>query len=117
MFVQLCLYGYVYLTVDVVMFMGLCICLCICGCVYGGVCIHVFMGICLQGYVYYTLFMMQCLCLCLQIEGETTGTTDERESKLFPDKDVSQTHITCHDITPEFLIFGTDVSQWLHLDR
>ena len=46
----------------------------------------------------------------LQIEGETAGTTDERESKLFPDKDVNQTHITCHDMTPEFLIFGTDVS-------
>ncbi|XP_052278623.1 WD repeat-containing protein 19-like isoform X1 [Dreissena polymorpha] len=42
------------------------------------------------------------------IEGETTGTTDERESKLFPDKDVNQTRITCHDMTPEFLIFGTD---------
>ncbi|WAQ97925.1 WDR19-like protein [Mya arenaria] len=42
------------------------------------------------------------------IEGETTGTTDERESKLFPDKDINQTHITCHDMTPEFLIYGTD---------
>ena len=29
-----CLCGYVYLTVDVVMFMGLCMCLCLCGCVY-----------------------------------------------------------------------------------
>ncbi|KAJ8298131.1 hypothetical protein KUTeg_024662 [Tegillarca granosa] len=40
------------------------------------------------------------------IEGETTGTTDERETKLFPEQDDSK--ITCHDITPDFLIYGTD---------
>ncbi|KAL3878608.1 hypothetical protein ACJMK2_030942 [Sinanodonta woodiana] len=41
------------------------------------------------------------------IEGETAGSTDERESILFPDKDMNVTRITCHEMTPEFLIFGT----------
>ncbi|CAH1776664.1 unnamed protein product [Owenia fusiformis] len=38
------------------------------------------------------------------IESDTTN--DERDTRLFPDKDDSR--ITCHDITPEFLIYGTD---------
>lgn len=36
-------------------------------------------------------------------------TTDERETRLFPDKD-SQGKATCCALTSEFLIFGTDVS-------
>jgi WD repeat-containing protein 19 len=36
--------------------------------------------------------------------------SDERETRLFPDKDQEDQRITCHDMTPEFLIYGTDVS-------
>ncbi|XP_046339799.1 WD repeat-containing protein 19-like isoform X2 [Haliotis rufescens] len=42
------------------------------------------------------------------IEGETTAATDERETRLFPGKDDRDVRITCHDMTPEFLIYGTD---------
>lgn len=35
---------------------------------------------------------------------------EEREQRLFPDKDHSDQRITCHDITSDFLIYGTDVS-------
>ncbi|XP_033742140.1 WD repeat-containing protein 19-like isoform X1 [Pecten maximus] len=42
------------------------------------------------------------------IEGETAGTTDERESKLFPDMDQQDSRITCHNMTQDFLIYGTD---------
>lgn len=42
------------------------------------------------------------------IEGETQGTTDERETKIFPERDQDDNRITCHAITPEFLIYGTD---------
>ena len=35
---------------------------------------------------------------------------DERETRLFPDKEHEDQKITCHDITQEFLIYGTDVS-------
>ncbi|XP_041357231.1 WD repeat-containing protein 19-like isoform X2 [Gigantopelta aegis] len=42
------------------------------------------------------------------IDGEMTDTMDERETRLFPDKEHKDVRITCHDLTPEFLIFGTD---------
>ena len=35
--------------------------------------------------------------------------SDERETKLFPDKD-NQGRITCCALTSDFLIYGTDVS-------
>ncbi|XP_074649650.1 WD repeat-containing protein 19-like isoform X1 [Tubulanus polymorphus] len=41
------------------------------------------------------------------IEGESMGTDESRETRLFPD-DSSSGRITCHDVTPEFLIYGTD---------
>ncbi|KAK3739122.1 hypothetical protein QZH41_010524, partial [Actinostola sp. cb2023] len=41
------------------------------------------------------------------IEGEGMDTTDERETRLFPDKE-SQGKVTCGALTSEFLIFGTD---------
>ncbi len=44
-----------------------------------------------------------------QIEGDGSGMGEERETRLFPDKDHENQKITCHDITPEFLIYGTDV--------
>ena len=37
---------------------------------------------------------------------------EEREQRLFPDREQSDQRITCHDITSEFLIYGTDVSDW-----
>lgn len=33
---------------------------------------------------------------------------EEREGRLFPDKN-EKVKITCHDMTTEFLIYGTDV--------
>ncbi|PAA79483.1 hypothetical protein BOX15_Mlig021619g2, partial [Macrostomum lignano] len=43
------------------------------------------------------------------LEGESTGARDEeRERRLFPDKSLGNMKITCHDLTPDFLIFGTD---------
>uniref|UniRef100_T1J019 Anaphase-promoting complex subunit 4 WD40 domain-containing protein n=1 Tax=Strigamia maritima TaxID=126957 RepID=T1J019_STRMM len=42
------------------------------------------------------------------IEGES-GESEERESKLFPDKDNSDVRITCHAMTSDFLIYGTDM--------
>ena len=35
---------------------------------------------------------------------------EEREQRLFPDREQSDQRITCHDVTSEFLIYGTDVS-------
>lgn len=34
----------------------------------------------------------------------------ERESRIFPDPDQRNTVITCHGLTNDFLVFGTDVS-------
>ncbi|XP_065930444.1 WD repeat-containing protein 19-like isoform X2 [Magallana gigas] len=42
------------------------------------------------------------------IEGETAGTTDERETRLFPDSSQDDFRITCHDLTNDFLIYGSD---------
>lgn len=46
------------------------------------------------------------------IEGE--GNNPERESRLFPENE-ADCKVTCHDMTPEFLIFGTNVSliEWI----
>ncbi|CAG0902490.1 unnamed protein product, partial [Darwinula stevensoni] len=41
------------------------------------------------------------------IEGEA-GEAEERESKLFPDREHSSMIITTHAITPEFLIYASD---------
>ncbi|EDO29788.1 predicted protein, partial [Nematostella vectensis] len=41
------------------------------------------------------------------IEGENTDTSDERETRLFPDKS-SQGKATCCALTSDFLIYGTD---------
>ena len=46
----------------------------------------------------------------LQIEGDTAGMSEERENKLFPDKEQEDQRITCHDVTNDFLIYATDVS-------
>ena len=45
-----------------------------------------------------------------QIEGEVLDASDERETRLFPDKG-NQGRITCCALTSEFLIYGTDVSR------
>lgn len=42
------------------------------------------------------------------IEGETAGTTDERETRLFPDSSQDDSRITCHNLTNDFLIYGSD---------
>lgn len=42
-------------------------------------------------------------------------TSDDRETRLFPDKD-SQGKTTCCALTSEFLIFGTDVCIFLCYD-
>ncbi|KAK6172308.1 hypothetical protein SNE40_015995 [Patella caerulea] len=42
------------------------------------------------------------------IEGEATGTAEERESQLFPGPEQKNVKITCHDLTTDFLIYGTD---------
>ena len=47
--------------------------------------------------------------LIVQIEGETADAAEERETKLFPDKE-SHGRITCSALTTDFLIYGTDVS-------
>lgn len=49
-----------------------------------------------------------------QIEGEALDATDERETRLFPDKG-NHGRITCCALTSDFLIYGTDVSnmKWL----
>ena len=44
----------------------------------------------------------------IQVEGEA-GMSDDRESRLFPDSDQSDQRITCHVMTSEFLIYGTEV--------
>ncbi|XP_076446829.1 WD repeat-containing protein 19-like isoform X2 [Babylonia areolata] len=42
------------------------------------------------------------------IESDNSGAmNEERESRLFPDPEQSDSYITCHLLTPEFLIFGT----------
>ncbi|XP_015750189.1 PREDICTED: WD repeat-containing protein 19-like [Acropora digitifera] len=43
------------------------------------------------------------------IEGESMDASDERETRLFPDKG-TQGRITCCALTAEFLIYATDVS-------
>ena len=50
------------------------------------------------------------LCPKFQIESDTSGAmNEERESRLFPDPEHTDSQITCHLLTPEFLIFGTQV--------
>ncbi|KAK3876370.1 hypothetical protein Pcinc_018852 [Petrolisthes cinctipes] len=41
------------------------------------------------------------------LEGET-GEDEERESRLFPDPDQADLHISDHALTPDFLIYATD---------
>ena len=53
---------------------------------------------------------MQLCGVGLQIEGDTAGMSEERENKLFPDKEQEDQRITCHDVTNDFLIYATDVS-------
>ncbi|XP_059172519.1 WD repeat-containing protein 19-like [Physella acuta] len=43
------------------------------------------------------------------IEGEGTGASDEKESRLFPDSDQKNCKITSHAMTNEFLIFSTNI--------
>ena len=43
-----------------------------------------------------------------QIE-EGLGESEEKEARLFPDKEQAGQRITCHDVTRDFLIYGTDV--------
>lgn len=44
-----------------------------------------------------------------QVEGEVMDASDERETRLFPDKS-NQGRVTCCALTSDFLIYGTDVS-------
>lgn len=44
----------------------------------------------------------------VQLDAEGSGMEDERETRLFPDKDHDE-RITSHDLTQDFLIYGTDV--------
>lgn len=43
-----------------------------------------------------------------QVEGEVMDASDERETRLFPDKS-NQGRVTCCALTSDFLIYGTDV--------
>ena len=49
----------------------------------------------------------------LQIDSENSGVDEEREGRLFPEPN-SDTRIQCHDMTNEFLIYGTDVSMGIN---
>jgi WD repeat-containing protein 19 len=42
------------------------------------------------------------------IEELPVGESTEKESRLFPEKDAGKERITCHDLTHDFLIYGTD---------
>ena len=44
-----------------------------------------------------------------QLESET-GESEEREGRLFPDPEHRDMKVTCHYLTADFLIYGTDVS-------
>ena len=55
-------------------------------------------------------WVLMMLCPKFQIESDTSGAmNEERESRLFPDPEHTDSQITCHLLTPEFLIFGTQV--------
>ncbi|CAL1537974.1 unnamed protein product [Lymnaea stagnalis] len=43
------------------------------------------------------------------IEGEGTRDSDEKDSKLFPDPDQKNCKITAHAMTPDFLIYATNI--------
>ncbi|KAK6976293.1 WD repeat-containing protein 19 [Biomphalaria glabrata] len=43
------------------------------------------------------------------VEGEGTRGSDERDSRLFPDSDQKNCKITSHAMTPEFLIYSTNI--------
>ena len=58
---------------------------------------------------YSSYIAWRCFLLIVQIEGETADAAEERETKLFPDKE-SHGRITCSALTTDFLIYGTDVS-------
>lgn len=53
-----------------------------------------------------------------QIEQPDTESED-RESKMFPDSNGSNVFITCHSLTPEFLIYATDMGHivYVHLEE
>ncbi|XP_071847434.1 WD repeat-containing protein 19-like isoform X2 [Apostichopus japonicus] len=44
------------------------------------------------------------------IESEGTGDNEERETRLFPDKD-SNSQVTCQALTAEFLVYGTNTGE------
>ena len=47
--------------------------------------------------------------LCWQIDTDNNPVDEEREARLFPEPN-SDAKILCHDVTAQFLIYGTDVS-------
>lgn len=42
----------------------------------------------------------------MQIDETRQDSDDKETAKMFPDKDQK---ITCHDLTKDFLVYGTDV--------
>lgn len=60
-------------------------------------------------FVKFTSAVKVTLWIFRQIEGESMDASDERETRLFPDKG-TQGRITCCALTAEFLIYATDVS-------
>ena len=54
------------------------------------------------------MFSEKMVCKLVQIEGDTAGMSEERETRLFPDKEQEDQRITCHDVTNDFLIYATD---------
>ena len=42
-------------------------------------------------------------------EAQEDGAMEERESKMFPDQSARHDVISCHDLTSDFLIYGTDM--------
>ena len=80
--------------------------------------IHAWHFLCISfAYLYLVLSFSYCgrLLLLFQIEVDAGTVSEEREMRLFPDKEQEDQKITCHDMTQDFLIYGTDViSSKLH---
>lgn len=48
--------------------------------------------------------------IVFQIEPVVESANDRSESKIFPQPDALDSKITCHALSPDFLVYGNDVS-------
>ena len=63
-------------------------------------------------FVYIFLKKAVCLLFCLLYclgEGHEGDVSEDRESKIFPESTSRNDVISCSALTPDFLIFGTDM--------